>query len=478
MQASILFVVFAVTMSVPTKAQEAEYSVAGGRFFTQTGGDTPEPGDGFAVVDDSEARFWTAFVEYGGVAGVGFPVSRRFIWDGFVTQVMQKAVFQWRPGEQATAFVNVFDDLHRLGYDQQLADKLVPRHEEFEESHLDWPQILEQRIALLDEEPALRRVYLASGDPLRHFGLPTSQVRNYAGVSAIRLQRAVLQFWQEDFPWAPAGTVTIANGGDLAKQLGMFPRAALTPHAGNVIPATLPITDPGPDYEKVIRDALAAASQADSFHFREIHNRTPNFRNSSGPDFSASGTVQSPDMLHKQVHAANHIDPRCLIDPVPCDVARSFEYLSRDGAEYLRVSATDPWVSAVSEDVRPDLLGFLRGGYVSDHPLEIAETALDRIKWSGRYEPVVELITVNGVELERIQIATTHCGGAATFRNEVTARIRVSDSLLDSISFTSRAISGCCSDPCPAVLIPSGKSTFFLGFDYSPVDDAVFSLEN
>lgn len=246
--AFILLAILAMTLASPARAQEAEYPVAGGRFFTQTGGDTPDPGDGYAVVDDSEARFWTAFEEFGGVAEVGYPVSRRFVWDGFVTQVMQKAVFQWRPGEQATAFVNVFDDLHRLGYDQRLADELVPEQEAFDEAGLPWPQILERRVALLDEEPLLRRVYLGSGDYLRHFGLPTSQVRNYSGLRAIRLQRAVLQLWLDDFPWARAGTVTVANGGDLAKQLGMFPQAALTPHAANAIPPTLPAGSQEPDF--------------------------------------------------------------------------------------------------------------------------------------------------------------------------------------------------------------------------------------
>ena len=235
-----LLAALAVALATPAAAQEAEYPVPGGRFFTQTGGDTSDPLDGYAVVDDREARFWTAFEDFGGVAAVGYPVSRRFIWDGFVTQVMQKAVFQWRPEEGATAFVNVFDDLHRLGFDRELGDQLVPEQESFNEAGLPWEEILSKRIALLDEEPLLRRVYLAEGDYLRYFGLPTSRVRNYSGLRAIRLQRAVLQLWLDDFPWARAGTVTVANGGDLAKQLGMFPAAALAPHAGNQIPLTLP----------------------------------------------------------------------------------------------------------------------------------------------------------------------------------------------------------------------------------------------
>ncbi len=243
-----VFLLAALALASPALAQAADHPIAGGHFFTQTGGDTADPYDGYAVVDDGEARFWTAFEDFGGVAAVGYPVSRRFVWGGFVTQVMQKAVFQWRPEDQATAFVNVFDDLHRLGFDPELADQLVPEQEEFDESGLPWGRILEQRIALLDGEPRLRQVYLAAGDYLRYFGLPTSHVHKYPGLRAIRLQRAVLQVWLDDFPWARAGTVTVANGGDLAKQLGMFPAAALAPHSDNLIPPTLPAEPQAPDY--------------------------------------------------------------------------------------------------------------------------------------------------------------------------------------------------------------------------------------
>jgi hypothetical protein len=45
----------------------------------------------------------------------------------------------------------------------------------------------------------------------------------------VRTQRAVLQLWKHDEPWARAGDVTVANGGDLAKALGLFPAAALKP---------------------------------------------------------------------------------------------------------------------------------------------------------------------------------------------------------------------------------------------------------
>src|SRR5262249_29981655 len=45
----------------------------------------------------------------------------------------------------------------------------------------------------------------------------------------IRLQRAVIQQWKQDVPWAKAGQVTVANGADIAKEAGLFPAEATRP---------------------------------------------------------------------------------------------------------------------------------------------------------------------------------------------------------------------------------------------------------
>lgn len=238
---AILFVALSLMLATGANANSLDFSIAGGWFFTQGGGDTARSDDGFAVIDDEGAKFWTAFQASGGVGAVGYPISDRFQWDGFVTQVMQKAVFQWRPETDSVAFVNVFDDLSRHGFDDQLATLLVPEPEAFnDETGLSFGQIIAKRTALLESEPALLAVYQAAADPLRNYGLPQSSVRQYDGLRAIRLQRVVLQIWTSDFPWAQAGTVTIANGGDLAKQLGLF-RAA----GSAFVPISPPGSEPG-----------------------------------------------------------------------------------------------------------------------------------------------------------------------------------------------------------------------------------------
>jgi hypothetical protein len=42
-------------------------------------------------------------------------------------------------------------------------------------------------------------------------------------VLVLRAQRVVLQEWKQDTPWAKAGEVTVALGGDIAKELGILP---------------------------------------------------------------------------------------------------------------------------------------------------------------------------------------------------------------------------------------------------------------
>ncbi|MGH2369384.1 MAG: hypothetical protein ACRDI2_14415, partial [Chloroflexota bacterium] len=71
-----------------------DYQVVNGYFFTQTGG---SPDYGYSVTDDDGIPLWQEFLRLGGPDVLGYPVSRRFVWDGFVVQATQKAVLQWRP---------------------------------------------------------------------------------------------------------------------------------------------------------------------------------------------------------------------------------------------------------------------------------------------------------------------------------------------------------------------------------------------
>ncbi|MHB1007130.1 MAG: CAP domain-containing protein [Chloroflexota bacterium] len=220
-------------------AASADYDVPGGHFFTQAAGD--DGSAGFDVLDDGDARFWSEFQRLGGVQGVGYPVSQRFKWDGFVVQVMQKGVFQWRPEVGRVYFVNVFDQLSLSGKDDWLTTvRSTPKMlgPDFDAGK-SWGEVVAARQGLLDANPAIKKAYYAASDPLNLYGLPTSKVVDNGNHYAVRLQRAVIQQWKVKVPWAEAGQVTIANGGDVGKEAGLFPATALKP-----IPMNQPITPP------------------------------------------------------------------------------------------------------------------------------------------------------------------------------------------------------------------------------------------
>lgn len=211
------------------------------QFFTETGGGQ----GGFSVCDDAEARFLSTFNTYG-LQRIGYPISTRYERDGFVTQAFQKAILQWRAESNSVAFVNTFDDLHNDGFDAQLLRvRQTPNQlpDGWDGEGLTFEQITDKRQALLDERPALRTAYFSVSDPILFYGLPTSEVEDMGNHYAVRTQRAVLQEWKEDVPWASAGQVTVANGGDIAKELGGLPAAALVPQpasGGSTPVATAP----------------------------------------------------------------------------------------------------------------------------------------------------------------------------------------------------------------------------------------------
>ena len=214
-----------------TAAQD--YAIANGHFFTQTNGQPAGSSPaGYAVTNNDGAPFWDEFQRQGGTQIVGYPMSRRFMWDGFTTQVFQKAVFQWKPIEQRVDFINVFDQMSLSGKDDWLSNsKSTPKPLDAGtfDAGKNWNQVVAARQGLLDTNPAIKSVYFSVADPMRLFGLPTSAVVDNGNHYAIRLQRAVIQQWKVAMPWAAAGQVTIANGGDVSVQAGMFASDVVSP---------------------------------------------------------------------------------------------------------------------------------------------------------------------------------------------------------------------------------------------------------
>ncbi len=206
----------------PPPVYAQDYDIPNGHFFTQTtGGPT-----GYSVVDDEHAPFWSEFQRLGGVQAVGYPISRRFLWNGFLCQVMQRVVFQWRPDLGEVQFVNTFDLFTVAGQDDHLfSTRSVPRPlpPEFDAGR-PFAEVVQARLALLDDNAAIKAAYNGVvGDPVRMNGLPTSRVTDMGNHYALRTQRVVIQQWKEAVPWAAAGQATVALGGSIAVELGLFP---------------------------------------------------------------------------------------------------------------------------------------------------------------------------------------------------------------------------------------------------------------
>ena len=227
--AAAVCLLLAMSISPSATAAPQDWDVPGGHFFTQTGGGT---GRGYAVTDEGGVRFWSEFRRLGGVSSLGYPVSQRLEWDGFTVQVFQRAAFQWRPEVGQVYLVNVFDRLHELGHDGYLkaARQTPPPKEWSDEQGLRWGEVMRKRLAVLDAWPALRAKYYSTvGDPVQMHGLPATDVVDEGNHYAVRAQRSVLQQWKEDVPWARAGEVTVALGGDILKELGVLPAEAMVP---------------------------------------------------------------------------------------------------------------------------------------------------------------------------------------------------------------------------------------------------------
>ncbi|HEV7214642.1 MAG TPA: SGNH/GDSL hydrolase family protein [Chloroflexota bacterium] len=209
----------------------ADYGIAGGHFYSEANGQGGAGGSGYAVTNDGGIPFWSTFGQAGGVGALGYPASQRYGDGGFTEQIFQKTVLQWNG--VTVAYLNVLDVLHSAGKDAwlQAAWLTPPPAPTDADSGLPWPAVVARHQAMLDSSPALRAAYFAVPDPLSRYGLPVSSVSAEGPALVVRCQRAVLQLWLRQEPWAAAGAVTVANAGDILKASGLVTPPALVPAA-------------------------------------------------------------------------------------------------------------------------------------------------------------------------------------------------------------------------------------------------------
>jgi hypothetical protein len=225
----------------PAAAHVPDYPVPLGHFYTQARGQGSESLTGYTISDADGIPFWSEYKRLGGVRSLGYPASQRFIWNNLVAQVVQKGILVWHPERTQAELALVLDTLSSAGYDGWLREfKGIPApFDQNEERSLTYEQVRERRLKYLDGNPQIKQRFLADRNWQDVYGLPVSfDETEQAWV--LRAQRAVFQYWKVDVPWARKGTVTIAHGGDLAKEAGLLPAAALEPEIPTVFRAAEP----------------------------------------------------------------------------------------------------------------------------------------------------------------------------------------------------------------------------------------------
>src|SRR5581483_10836023 len=221
-----------------------DQDIPNGHFYTQANGGAGAQ-YGYRITDDGGIGFWSEFQRLGGVPALGYPVSTRFQLDGFTVQATQKVIMQWRPdvSPPQVYFVNVFDKLHDLGKDGVLQQtyQIPPQLDPSFDAGRNPQEVQDGRLALLNGDASIAAKYGTGPSAILYNGLPTSQITNEGPFSAVRAQRVAIQHWNTANPAAGinSGDVTVVNGGDVAKALGLVPAdAAVTETSTGQLAAT------------------------------------------------------------------------------------------------------------------------------------------------------------------------------------------------------------------------------------------------
>ncbi len=254
----VLGIVAATTLTVgsPAAALECEdVALDDGCLFTITGGDTEDPGDGFAVTNADGVPLWD-FVRARDLQAIGYPISQRWVNGPFTLQAFQKVILQWDPGKSRMNYYNTLDVLANRYPEVELPN--VPAHQVLEADRgADFATITRNHLALLDANEAIKARFLSEPDWLNLYGLPIRYEErevngNSQGLQMLRAQRAVFVIWNVPAPGTTVGRVNLQNVPDKVKQLSnvIIPDAAKTPVLASHVAAlpvfALPTPTPAP----------------------------------------------------------------------------------------------------------------------------------------------------------------------------------------------------------------------------------------
>ena len=215
---------------VTTPPARAAWALPDGWFFGETATASGEGAvRGYPVTDADGIAIWSAYDRLGGLAYLGYPLSHRFAHEGAVLQVFQRGVLRFDEAPTGVVVVHLLDELHAAGHDAKLKTAAgIPE--------LSLPPTApatgraSDRVGwVLRAFPGLAAYLETAPDADALLGLPTSTVEDMGAFSAVRFQGGALQQWKQAMPWAPAGGVTLANVGTLAREAGLYPPEPFAP---------------------------------------------------------------------------------------------------------------------------------------------------------------------------------------------------------------------------------------------------------
>ena len=222
--------------AVQAHPHDPDGAVENGWFYSQAGaGD----GTGFSVTDADGIPFWTEFQAAGGVARLGYPVSRRWMEGPLTYQAFQKTVFQWQP-RSGLFRVNIYDRLRDIGLDDELlTQRNIPKPWEFpQDDDQSFSFVQKNHLVLLELNDAIKTAWFSNPNWLNDYGLPVAY-HDFGRLRVLRAQRTVFQQWMFQTAFARPGQVVLTNGGDHFKDAGLVPPAAAIPHESDDVVATV-----------------------------------------------------------------------------------------------------------------------------------------------------------------------------------------------------------------------------------------------
>ena len=215
-----------LTLAAPATALRAldcvGIPISGGCLFANTGGDTLDPNDGYAVTNADGVPMWD-FVRDRDAEAIGYPISQRWLDGPFTLQAFQKVMLQWDPANGRMNYYNTLDVLANRYPHIELPN--LPAHQVLAaDAGADFETVKRNHLEILDENPAIKARFLGESDWLNLYGLPIRYEErevdgNPQGLQLLRAQRAVFAIWNVPAPGTTPGEVVLQNLPDKLKQL-------------------------------------------------------------------------------------------------------------------------------------------------------------------------------------------------------------------------------------------------------------------